>query len=92
MENEREEYIPVIGPFRQLLERCQGERKYVKIQYFTELREYLSVSALIKQIVAEAEAEFLVLSSGELVRLDRIVRVDGTPAPGYHIDDFTCDC
>jgi Rho-binding antiterminator len=87
-----EEYSPVDTAFQDLLAAYVSKRSYIKIQFFTELREYISVTAILKELVSKDGAAFLLLSSGEEIRLDRVVRVDGHPAPGYKIDDFTCDC
>jgi Rho-binding antiterminator len=85
-------YNPVIGSFREELEALVAQKKYVKIRHFSDLHEFLSTAAIIQAIFTEQEAEFARLNTGEVVRLDKIARVDGKPAPGYDIEDYSCDC
>jgi Rho-binding antiterminator len=92
MKDITEKYQPVEQSFYQEIEQYREKRKYIGIHYFTELHEYISTTAIIKEIVSHDEAEYILLTTGEKVRLDWIVRLDGKPAPGYNISDFTCDC
>ncbi|MES2730779.1 MAG: hypothetical protein V4714_03490 [Bacteroidota bacterium] len=85
-------YNAITDSFRQELEALVTQKKYVKIRYFTDLHEFMSTAAIIQAIIGEQEAEFVRLSTGEVVRLDKIARVDGKPAPGYDIEDYSCDC
>lgn len=85
-------YIPVAGSFRQTVEALVSQRKSVHINYVTHLRELLSATAIIKAVHTKNQAEFAVLSNGEEIRLDRIVRLDNTLAPGYEAYDFGNSC
>ncbi|MGV3504856.1 MAG: hypothetical protein ACO1O1_14195 [Adhaeribacter sp.] len=87
-----ENYQPITPAFRQQIQDYLRRRKYIRIHYFNSFHEYLYSTAIIKEILDTAAGSFISLSSGEEVRLDRIVRLDGKPAPGYDIEDFTCDC
>lgn len=86
------EYTSVDASFRSEIKDLIRQRKYLAVQYFTDIRELISTRAIIQQVVQRNEAEFVLLSTGEEIRLDRIVRLGDRPAPGFHIDDFTCDC
>lgn len=68
------------------------KRKYLGLHYYTDIREYISTTGIIKEISVRPNGEFIILSTGEEIRLDRIVRLNGERAPGYHESDFTCDC
>lgn len=86
-------YKPIDCDFYDVLETAAVSKKYVKLHYFTDIREYLSVMSVVKDIYAQDGMEFLVLGSGEEIRLDRIIRIDDVPAPGHgHFDDFSCEC
>ncbi len=85
-------YIPVAGGFRQTVEALVSQRKSVHINYVTDLRELLSATAIIKALHTKNQAEFAVLSNGEEIRLDRLVRVAHVPAPGYEGYDFGNSC
>lgn len=86
-------YKPIDCGFHDHLEAAATLRRYVKLQYFTEIHEFITVMAVVKDIYTKDKMEFLVLHTGEEIRLDRIVRIDDVPSPAYgDIDDFTCDC
>ncbi len=78
--------------FRALLTALVEQRKSVRIQYFTDINEFITTTAILKKIYESAGAEHLLLSSGEEIPLSKIVRVEDTPAPGYDKDYFACDC
>ena len=84
-------YQPVETTFREELLAYVANGKYVSIQYFSDIREYLSTRAVLKEIYFRDNADYLLLSSGIEIRLDRIVRVEGNPAPGFQ-DYFACEC
>lgn len=76
-----------------LLEKTD-QHSFVKVQYFTDIREFITVTSVAKELLLkEDDNQYLVLASGEEIRVDKIVRVDDTVAPQYKdIMDFTCDC
>lgn len=68
--------------YHDMLTALTAQRKYVRIFYFTDLHELLSVTSIINRIATEADGEYLELASGDTIRLDRVVNVDGVYAPG----------
>ena len=92
MKDIKEKYQPIDHSFYHEIEQYRDKRKYIGIHYFNELHEYISTTAIIKEIFNLNEADYMLLTTGEEVRLDWIVRLDGKSAPGYNISDFTCDC
>jgi Rho-binding antiterminator len=87
-----ETYQPIPAGFRAEIQDYLARRKYIRIHYFNTYHEYISTTAIIKELFEQDGGEYIGLSTGEQVRLDWIVRLDGKAAPGYHIEDFTCDC
>lgn len=90
-------YKPIDCGFHDLLEATITLRTYSHLQYFTDLWEFTTVTALLKNLVSGREpdglTEYLVIDTGERIRLDRVVNVNGTFAPPFrHYLDFTCDC
>lgn len=70
-------------------------RKYVKVQFFTELHELITTDALIAKLTMLDNEPVAVLSSGEQVPLLRLVSAGGEFSPSY--DGYapyceTCDC
>lgn len=78
--------------FRQLLESLIAQRKYVGINYRTDINELLSTTSIIKGITTKEGLEYIHLSNGEEIPLDKIVRVDGKNSPGYPDYDFSYNC
>jgi Rho-binding antiterminator len=85
-------YIPIPKDFRRTVEALVSGRKSVHLNYVTDLRELLSATAIIKELRTKNQAEFAVLSTGEEIRLDHLVRVDNVLAPGYEGYDFGNSC
>ena len=70
-------------------------RKYVKVQFFTELHELITTDALITKLTKQGDEQVAVLSSGERIPVLRLVSAGGTFAPnyeGYAPYCETCDC
>jgi Rho-binding antiterminator len=86
------DYKPVANHFRQAIEGLIVARKKVTLNYITDLRELLTATGLGREVVSRDGADYLTLSTGEEIRLDRIVRVDSTLAPGYESYDFGNSC
>ncbi len=92
MKEIKETYEPIDQDLHQELEALQTTRKYIRIHYFNHYHEYISAAGIIKEITKLPAGEFLILNTGDEIRLDKIVRLEGKPAPGYDKSDFTCDC
>ena len=68
-------------------------RKYVRLDYFTDLREFIRTDALTKTIAVVNGVEHLELATGEQIPLDRVIRIDGHLSPNYPgYDDYSCSC
>lgn len=86
-------YNPIDEEFRSILEDAAHRNRYVKLQYFTDLREFITTMAVVKDLFAHDNEEYLLLHTDEQIRLDKITKIDDHVAPGYTgIYDFTCDC
>lgn len=67
--------------------------KFVRLEYLTDLNEFIKADVLIKQLAYENGAEWLELATGETIPLDRVVSVSGNLSPrfpGY--GNYSCDC
>ncbi len=70
-----------------------SQHKYVKLQYFTDIHEFMTVMSVTEQLLEIDGVSFLLLNTGEKIKLKNIVRIDHFYAPQYaHIADFSCDC
>lgn len=67
--------------------------KFARLEYLTDLNEFIKADVLIKQLVHKDSADWLELATGETVPLDRIVSVSGNLSPRYPgYDNYSCDC
>lgn len=84
-------YKPIDPTFHEELQALVAKRAGVRIQFYTNIHEFMTVHATLKELISKEDGEYLVLTTGEEVRLDRIVRIGDRPAPGYDEDFFKCD-
>lgn len=67
--------------------------KFVRIEYFTDLNEFIKTDVLIKQLAWEGGTEYLELATGDMIPLDRVLSVSGKLSPRYPgYDSYSCDC
>lgn len=81
--------------YRTYLNGLVSDRKYVKIQYFTELHELITLNALLVGLGQDGTDPMVTLSSGEQVPLAKLVSAEEEFAPmyaGYAPYCETCDC
>ncbi len=87
------EYTPINCSYHDILLAKATEKTYCKIQYFTEIHEFMTINSLVKDIFTKEKEEFMALATGEKIRLDRVVSIGGVFAPQFaHYQDFSCDC
>lgn len=80
-------YIPVSCEFHDRLEDLATLRKQASVSYVDEDGAQQQRSAVIKDVYAREGADYMLLSTGETVRLDRLIEVDG-----YKLADFPPEC
>jgi Rho-binding antiterminator len=71
------------------------QRQYVKVQYFTEFHELVTLHALVVRLAGEGDTLTVTLSSGEVIPMNKFVSAGGQFAPtydGYAPYCETCDC
>ncbi|GAB2571137.1 hypothetical protein [Spirosoma areae] len=67
--------------------------KFVRLEYLTDLNEFIKADVMIKQLVRKDGADWLELATGEVVPLDRVVSVSGKLSPRYPgYGNYSCDC
>ena len=87
-----EEYRKVSCLFYDQLTDLIVQKKYVRIDFTTDIKEFIKRQTVLKDIVTIEKQEFLMLNTGESVRLDRIKKVDGIIPPHVKNDYYQCDC
>jgi uncharacterized protein YdhG (YjbR/CyaY superfamily)/transcriptional antiterminator Rof (Rho-off) len=81
------QYIPVSCEFHDRLEDLATLRKQASVSYFDDGGVQQQRDAVINDVFAREGADYVALSSGETVRMDRLIEVDG-----YQLADFPPDC
>lgn len=67
--------------------------KYVRLEYLTDLNEFIKADVTIKQLLTENGVESLELATGDVVPLDRVVSISGKLSPRYPgYGNYSCDC
>lgn len=70
-------YRPVSCDFHDVLEATATRRVSAAVEFLTPAGGHAHACARIADIVTRDDGEFLLLASGETMRLDRLVSVDG---------------
>ncbi|CAN5589680.1 hypothetical protein BH09BAC4_BH09BAC4_10810 [soil metagenome] len=67
--------------------------KFVRLEYLTDLSEFIKTDVTIKQLVSRNGVEYLELATGDVVPLDRVISVSGKLSPRYPgYANYSCDC
>ena len=87
-------YLPVDTYFFDLIESLKSMNKDVVIHYFGLSNELNQVKGLIEKVIKNnSNQEYLVIKSGENVRLDRIITLNGRPGPAFdEYDGYALAC
>lgn len=67
-------------------------KKYVHVEYSSDIGEFLKQNTILKDIVLKEKQEYLVLNSGDEIRLDRLKKVDDIIPPHVADNYYQCDC
>lgn len=82
-------YRPINCDFHDILEATATRRTRARIEFVDESGGHRSVEARIVDIGGRNGAEYMTLETGESVRLDRIVSVDGVRLATFPGDGST---
>lgn len=83
-----EQFDPNPQDFKQFLAQLAENSVYSKVEYYSEIKEYLKSNGIVKGFTEDQ----LELSDGTKIKLEQIVRINGQAAPGYNREYFKCDC
>ena len=75
-------YHPIACDFHDLLEALATTRTPARIRFLDAEGTVRQRTATLTDVCAREGAEYCSMSTGETVRLDRLVAVDGTRRPG----------
>ena len=75
-------YTPISCSFYDRLEAWAVRREHVEIQFRRNDSDTIQlVSGVIADVFSKDNAEYLIVSTGEKIRLDRLVAVNNIPLP-----------
>ncbi|MBO0936300.1 hypothetical protein J2I47_07045 [Fibrella sp. HMF5335] len=68
-------------------------RKFVRLEYLTDLHEFIKTDALVVSLNTQNGTETLVLADGQQIPLDRVISIAGRLSPLYPgYTNYSCDC
>ena len=76
-----QKYIPIDCGFYDRIEAAIVQRKTVRLEYLDTDGKNVQAETMLNNTQTAAGEEFLLLPSGEKIRMDRIVSLDGAPVP-----------
>lgn len=79
--------------FVDTLRDAAARRQFVRLEYLTDLHEFIKADVLIKSTTTTNGADVLELANGEQVPFDRVVSISGQLSPRYPgYGNYSCDC
>lgn len=93
METTAAPYQPIDRAFYDTLATAADARKFVRLEYLTDLNEFIKTDVSLRRLFVQDGVEVVELATGDTIRLDRIVSISGQLSPhfpGYA--NYSCDC
>lgn len=79
--------------FADTLRDAASRRQFVRLEYLTDLHEFIKADALLRGVVTHNGTDALGLANGEHVPFDRVVSISGQLSPKYPgYGNYSCDC
>lgn len=67
--------------------------KFVRIEYLTDLSEFIKTDALLKRHFEKEGIEYIELGQGDIIPLDRVISISGKLSPDFPgYANYSCDC
>lgn len=88
------EYLPVDPDFYDIIDNLKNKGNSILIHYFSPDNELDDARGIIKGLITNPSREkYLALDSGDNIRLDRIIALNGRPGPAYdEYDAYALAC
>ena len=68
-------------------------RRYVRLEYLTDLSEFIKTDALVLGVRTQSGIDTLELADGQYIPLDRVISIAGRLSPLYPgYTSYSCDC
>jgi hypothetical protein len=83
----------VAPAFAALLHEAARNRKFVRIEYKTDLDEFIRTDALLKAAIIRDDAALLVTAMGDEIPFSRVISLDGQVSPDFPgFENYACAC
>lgn len=88
------DYLPVDPDFYDIIEKEKLKKKIAVVNYFGENNSLEDARGAIEGIISSKnEEKFISFDTGEKVRLDRVITINGRPGPAYdEYDSYALAC
>lgn len=84
---------PIDWAFYNTLETATSNRQFVRLEYLTDLNEFIKTDVSLKRLFSENNVDYLELATGGIIPLDRIVSISGQLSPNFPgYANYSCDC
>jgi Rho-binding antiterminator len=80
---EKKTYVPISCSYYDELEALATFKKLVNIQYLDEQGAAQETEDVIKDLFTKEKVEYMLLQSGNSIRLDHLIKVDGKALPHH---------
>jgi len=80
---EKKTYVPISCSYYDELEALATFKKLVNIQYLDEQGAAQETEDVIKDLFTKEKIEYMLLQSGNSIRLDYLIKVDGKALPHH---------
>jgi hypothetical protein len=87
MELAMDSFTPVAYDYYEIIEELKLKGIDSVVHFFKAEKEIDSVSGKIESVLKEKDGDFLLMSSNEKVRLDKIITIFGKPGPAFDLYD-----
>jgi len=77
------DYIPISCSYYDELEAISTLKEMVVIEYFNDDNKPTTVAGRIVNLYTKQKQEFVELSNGNIIRLDKLIAVNGKVSKGY---------
>jgi len=84
------DYQPISCDYYDLLESAATRRAVVELCYFSKGSEKTTTKETIVDFVIREKQEFMVLASGQEIRLDKLYSIDGQVSPTHSGEGGAC--
>ncbi len=89
----KDSYLPIDPDFMDVILAVQKNSKSGKVHFFNPLDKVDEAAGHIVELVKSDKGQFIHLSEGDKVRLDKIITLFGRPGPAYEkYDSYANAC